>query len=122
MKGGVIRWIDIPSTDVEVSALFYHEAFGWQITRSENWPDYPMWSDSEDHVGGGFTKELKPMPEAGIFLFILVDSIDEALENVKAAGGEPADEKELIHESVGWCASFRDVAGNLVGLWERPGE
>ena len=122
MKGGVIRWIDIPATDVEASAKFYEDAFGWKITRSDKWPDYPMYSDSEDRVGGGFDAKLKPSAEAGIFLFITVDSIEEARAHIEAAGGEVVSDKALIHESVGWWASFRDVGGNLVALWERPEE
>jgi len=120
MVTGVVRWIDLPSTDLEKSCAFYEEAFGWKITRSESWPDYPMWSDSEDRVGGGFDKGLKPMGEAGIFLFILVESIEDALKSVVAAGGKVAQDKKLISESVGWWASFLDPSGNLLGLWERP--
>ncbi len=120
MAHGVIRWIDIPATDVDASAKFYEQAFGWKITRSETWPSYPMFMDSEDRVGGGFDAKLKPSEETGILVFILVDSIEDTLKDVEAAGGTIVRKKTLIHEQVGWRATFRDVGGNVVALWERP--
>ena len=122
MAKGAIRWIDIPSTDVEASAKFYEQAFGWKITRSDEWPTYPMFMDSDDKVGGGFTTDIKPSEEPGIVVFISVDSIEDALRDVEAAGGATVHKKTLIHEEVGWWAWFRDPSGNVVALWERPKE
>jgi hypothetical protein len=120
MAHGVIRWIEIPATDVQASAAFYEQAFNWKIKRDENWPEYPMFMDSEDRVGGAFTAEHKPSEEPGIVIFILVDSIEDALKDVAAAGGTMVHEKTLIHDQVGWWATFRDPGGNVVALWERP--
>jgi len=102
MAKGAIQWIDIPSTDVDASAKFYEQAFGWQITRSDKWPTYPMFMDSDDKVGGGFTTDNKPSEEPGIVVFISVDSIEDALKDVEAAGGATVHKKTLIHEAVGW--------------------
>jgi predicted enzyme related to lactoylglutathione lyase len=122
MAHGAIRWIDIPATDVDASAKFYEQAFGWKITRSETWPSYPMFMDSEDYVGGGFDAKHKPSEEPGVLIFIHVDSIENALKDVEAAGGEVVRKKALIHKEVGWRATFRDPGGNLIALWERPKE
>jgi len=60
----------------------------------------------------------KPMTEAGLMIYIMVDNIDQAVERVKSNGGKivqpiGADAPELT-------ARFSDPAGNILGLYEEP--
>ena len=54
--------------------------------------------------------------EPGLLLFIYVDGIDEVAERIATHGGEvvraPYPEGNLK------VATFRDPAGNVLGLWE----
>lgn len=114
MPGGVVNWIELPSSDLEQSCEFYSRVFGWRITRHESWPDFPMWADSKGEVGGG----LKPMTEPGLLMHINVDSIENAFAAIEAAGGKRLHGKEFISDDIGWWATFCDPTGNVLGLFE----
>ena len=118
MPGGVVNWIELPSTDLEQSCEFYSRVFGWKITRHESWPDFPMWKDTTGDVGGAFSRSLKPMTEAGVLMHINVESIEEILVAIEAAGGKRVHGKEFISDDIGWWATFRDPSGNVLGLYE----
>ncbi len=118
MPGGVVNWIELPSSDLEQSCEFYSRVFGWRITRHESWPDFPMWADSKGEVGGAFRTGLKPMTEAGVLMHISVDSIENALAAIEAAGGKRLHGKEFISDDIGWWATFCDPTGNVLGLFE----
>ena len=49
--------------------------------------------------------------------YVEVDSIDEVLTQVKELGGEVLMEKSPISDT-SWWASFRDLDGNEIGLYE----
>jgi predicted enzyme related to lactoylglutathione lyase len=55
--------------------------------------------------------------EGGVRPYVYVASVDEALERVRANGGEiatsPYPEGDLR------VATFRDPEGNVVGVWQR---
>ncbi len=120
MKPGSIRWMEIPTANLEQSCAFYEKVFGWKTRASGHWPNYAFFDDPDEHAVGGFDASLKPQGEEGFRLFILVEDVDEALAKIEAAGGRTAHPKELIHEEVGWWGAFHDPSGNYLCLWERP--
>jgi predicted enzyme related to lactoylglutathione lyase len=79
-------------------------------------PD-PSFEDGSGHVIGHFVADQPVAGEAGIRPYVYVESIDDALEKVTALGGAtvtpPYAEGDL------WVATFRDPAGNVVGVWQR---
>jgi predicted enzyme related to lactoylglutathione lyase len=119
MKHGAIEWIEIPSKDASASPKFYESVFGWKIQRSEQMPEYPMFSDPSGNVGGGFDLRGKPAAAGGVLLYISVDSIDRILPTIESHGGTMQKPKTQISPEVGWWASFKDPAGNTIGLFER---
>jgi hypothetical protein len=119
MKHGAIEWIEIPSKDATASPKFYETVFGWKIQRSEQMPEYPMFTDPSGNVGGGFDLRGKPAVAGGVILYISVDSIDAIMPKITSSGGSVATEKTLISAEVGWWASFKDPSGNKIGLYER---
>jgi hypothetical protein len=54
--------------------------------------------------------------EPGLLPFIYVDRIDDVVERVVTRGGEVV--KPPYPEGDLWVATFRDPAGNLVGVWQ----
>jgi predicted enzyme related to lactoylglutathione lyase len=68
-------------------------------------------------VIGHFMADLPVAGEAGTRRYIYVERVDDALDKVAAHGGElvtaPYPEGDL------WVATFRDPAGNIVGIWQR---
>ena len=81
-----------------------------------NRPD-PSFEDGTGHVIGHFVTDLPVAGEGGVRPYIYVEGVDDALEKVAADGGAvvepPYPEGDL------WVTTFRDPAGNVVGVWQR---
>jgi predicted enzyme related to lactoylglutathione lyase len=77
----------------------------------------PNFADGTGHVIGHFIAELPVAGEAGVLPYVFVEQVDETLEQVVAEGGEivtpPYPEGNLR------VATFRDPAGNVVGVWQQ---
>jgi hypothetical protein len=113
---------ELASDDLEKTAAFYREVFGWQIHKWEGPVDYWL-VDTGDlstpgingglmEAGGGFS---------GTINTIEVEDIDAALAKVLANGGEVAMEKGAI-PGVGYQAYFKDNSGIMVGLHQADPE
>lgn len=114
---GGISYLRIPAPDPRGSAAFYQTVFGWNVRGD---PDEPSFDDGTGHVIGHFMPELPVAGEAGMRPYVYVERVDETLEKVAAGGGEvvtaPFPEGDLL------VATFRDPAGNVVGVWQRAGQ
>jgi|HubBroStandDraft_4_1064222.scaffolds.fasta_scaffold118011_3 predicted enzyme related to lactoylglutathione lyase/uncharacterized glyoxalase superfamily protein PhnB len=110
-------YLQIPAADVHQSAAFYERVFGWNIRRRDT--DHPSFDDAGSNVSGAWVTGRAPAREPGLLPYIWVDSIDGTLAVVAAHGGEVV---EVRHhdsaESTSWIATFRDPAGNLIGLYQ----
>jgi len=108
-----ISYLKIPAVDPVSSADFYESVFGWTIHSRDS--TRPSFDDASGHVSGSWELDQIPSTQAGLPPFIYVDSIDHAVALVRNHGGtiveEPYPEGDL------WVATFRDPAGNLIGLW-----
>jgi hypothetical protein len=54
--------------------------------------------------------------ESGLLPYIYVDRIDNIIEQIETQGGEVI--KAPYPEGNLWVATFRDPAGNVLGLWQ----
>ena len=74
----------------------------------------PLWSPV---VIGHFMADQPVAGEAGVLPYVFVERVDETLEKVVARGGEvvtpPYPEGDL------GVATFRDPAGNVIGVWQQ---
>ena len=115
MAHGDITHIDIPVTDVGRSREFYSGLFGWSIQEVPGFEGYPMWRAPNQVSGGG----LAPRGEGFTTprSYVEVDSIDEVLGKVVAAGGTVKMPKGKIDET-SWWAAIEDPDGNEIGLYE----
>lgn len=113
-RPGDVTYLRLPAPDPSRAAAFYESVFGWRFRGS---PDAPAFDDATGHVIGHLMPELPVAGAAGIRPYIYVDSIDAASAALVAAGGtmveEPYPEGDL------WVATFRDPAGNVLGIWQR---
>jgi predicted enzyme related to lactoylglutathione lyase len=113
-RHGHISYLEIPAVDVEQSAAFYEAVFGWHVRRRD------AGQASFDDPGGGLIGRWVTCRvvsrEPGLLPYIYVDRIDAVVEQVVTRGGEvvtsPYPEGDL------WVATFRDPAGNLMGIWQ----
>jgi predicted enzyme related to lactoylglutathione lyase len=112
-RPGGISYVRIPARDVRRSAAFYQAAFGWKLSGD---PGSPSFEDGTGHVIGHWMADLPVAGEAGVLPYIYVDRVDDALWRVNEHGGEavqpPYPEGDL------WVATFRDPAGNVLGVWQ----
>jgi predicted enzyme related to lactoylglutathione lyase len=109
-----ISFLHIPALDAHESARFYASVFGWKIV---DHPEHPSFEDGTGHVIGAFVTDLPVAGDSGVLPYIYVDGVDAALRSVIEYGGAavmaPYPEGDL------WIATFRDPAGNVVGVWQR---
>ena len=88
--------------------------FGWAVRTDRADPSF---EDGTGHVIGHFVADQPVAGEAGLRPYVFVEALDETLERVVAAGAKlvtpPYPEGDLT------VATFRDPAGNVVGVWER---
>jgi predicted enzyme related to lactoylglutathione lyase len=118
MPDGKICYMEIPATDVEISAEFYDKAFGW---KSRNRGDGARaFDDTTGAVSGAWIIGRPPSRDAGILVYIMVDSIETSLNKVTANGGQVATPLTQIGGGGEAFATFYDPAGNLLGLYQEP--
>ena len=115
MAHGDITHMDIPVDDMGRATAFYNDVLGWQIAEMEGFEGYPMWQAPNQVSGGGFVSRDESIPT--MRNYVEVDSIDEVLAKVTAAGGSVLLEKSPITET-SWFAVFADTEGNQMGLYE----
>ncbi len=112
---GRLSYMQVPAIDVRVSAGFYESVFGWQA-RGDG-IDHLGFTDATGDMIGAWVTGRAISREPGILPYISVLGIDRVLEQVAANGGEivkpPYPEGEL------WVATFRDPAGNVLGVWQQ---
>lgn len=111
---GKICYIEIPALDVEQSAAFYHDIFGWEIRRRED--GSVSFDDSVCEVSGGWVTGREPQTEQGIIISLMVKDMETTLQLITEKGG-------TIVEPVGKdlpviTALFSDPAGNIFSLYQ----
>lgn len=123
MSGEVVHF-EIPFDDQERAYKFYAEAFGWQFDDRPEWHYTIVQTGATNddgtpadrgYIGGGMMKRDSPADRP--MVTIGVDDIDEALARIEALGGMKVLGRQDVGE-MGYAAYFRDVEGNMMGLWQ----
>lgn len=115
---------EIPANDTDRASSFYKKVFGWDImpipemrytilrtgpVDEDNMPTEPGF------ISGGMMKRQEKMPNP--IIMINVDSVNDALETVKAEGGSVVEEKIKVGD-MGFVGYFKDTEDNVMGVWE----
>jgi predicted enzyme related to lactoylglutathione lyase len=112
-------YLEIPATDPRKSAEFYKNVFGWNIRRGDS--DRPSFDDPSS-VSGAFVTYLKAAQTPGILPSIWVKDIEAYVAKIGAHGGEIVERPRPDEPgSVCLIATFRDPAGNMLRIYEEPG-
>ncbi len=107
---------ELISDDLEKTAAFYREVFGWQIYKWDGPVDYWLVDTGDANtpgINGGLMQAGGEL--SGTINTIEVADIDAAIARVKANGGQIISEKQSI-PGVGFQAYFKDNCGIMVGL------
>jgi predicted enzyme related to lactoylglutathione lyase len=113
-RHGGLSYLEIPAIDPRRSADFYEKVLGWNLRERDT--DDPRFEDATGHLIGRWMTGREIAREPGLFPYFYVDRIDDAVARVVAQGGEVAEAP--YPEGNLWVATFRDPAGNLIGLWQ----
>jgi predicted enzyme related to lactoylglutathione lyase len=113
-RPGGLTYVQIPALDTHESATFYETVFGWTIRGRDT--SHVSFGDGTGDVIGAWVTDRAIAREPGILPYIYVSGIDATLEKVVTHGGEVV--KVPYPEGDVWVATFRDPAGNLLGVWQ----
>ncbi|HJS29287.1 MAG TPA: VOC family protein [Anaerolineales bacterium] len=107
---------ELASDDLEKTAAFYRDVFGWQVTKWEGPIDYWLITTGDEStrgINGGL------MQTDGVFRGTIntleVEDLDASLGKALAHGAEIALEKHSI-PGVGYQAYIKDNSGIIVGI------
>lgn len=116
---------EIPADDVARAKEFYRSVFDWQmqdmpamnytIVRTTEVDEATQMPTTAGSINGGLMSRSAEAPAP--VLTIDVESVDQALEQVEAAGGRVVRARTEI-PGMGAFAYFTDPEGNTLGLWE----
>lgn len=110
-------YLEIPALDLRQSLTFYEKVFGWNIRHRDS--AHPSFDDAAGDVSGAWVTGRQISREPGLLPYIWVDSIDATLTQVTIHGGAVVDPPRLdAPDSTSWIATFRDPAGNTIGLYQ----
>lgn len=112
---GRLSYVQIPAVNVRESAAFYARVFGWHIRGGSE--DHLSFTDATGDMIGAWVTGRAPTREPGMLPYIYVHGVDATLEHVEASGGQTA--KPPYPEGDLWVATFRDPAGNIMGIWQQ---
>lgn len=127
MKMNPVMHFQVPVDDMARAQRFYERVFGWQINvlpemkgQYHTASTVPSNEMGRPTTPGGINGALSLRGEGQedrAWLVIGVDSIDEHVKKIKAAGGKVLVEKRPVFD-MGFYAEVADTEGNAIGLWE----
>ncbi len=112
-KPGAVGYLHIPAADVRQAAAFYRDVFGWHINDPDS--DRPSFDTPGGHLSGAWVSDHLAATDPGLLPYIYVDQVEEAVARIVAHGGEVV--TSPFPEGLLTVATFRDPAGNVIGLW-----
>ena len=116
IKNGKICYIEIPATDTAASSDFYKRIFGWNVRHRSD--GATAFDDTTGEVSGAWIVGRPPATQPGFVIYIMVDSVEQAVETIIANGGEIV--QPIGGDAPELTARFRDPGGNVIGLYQEP--
>jgi uncharacterized protein len=116
---------EIPVDDLSRAKEFYGSVFGWELQTMDDMMNYTIarttaiddkqMPTEPGAINGGLMQRTTNTPAP--VLTIGVESIDDALKQVEAAGGDVVQPKTEI-PGMGSFAYAKDPESNVIGLWQ----
>ena len=109
---GKLYYVEIPAVDIDQSAAFYRDVFGWTVRARGD--GATAFDDSAGHVSGSWSTRLPVVDQPGFRLYISVADAEAAGRAIEAAGGTIVEAPDM--SAVDIVGAFRDPAGNLLAI------
>jgi len=116
LGNGKVCYIEIPATDINRSATFYKNVFGWNTRKRGD--GAIAFDDTVGEVSGTWVTGRPATTETGLLIYIMVDSVTSAVDAVIANGGKIVQPIGMDAPEI--TARFSDPAGNVFGLYQQP--
>jgi uncharacterized protein len=116
LANGKICYVEMPATNIQGSADFYKQVFGWTIRKRGD--GSVAFDDTTGQVSGTWVRGRPPAATPGLLFYIMVDSVAATLEAIVAHGGEIV--QPIGGDAPEITARFRDPGGNVIGLYQEP--
>jgi len=113
---GKVCYIEMPAIDINTSASFYKDVFGWKTRKRGD--GAIAFDDTVGEVSGTWVVGRKASAEPGLLIYIMVDSVAATVEAVIARGGKIV--QPVGKDAPEITARFSDPAGNVMGLYQQP--
>jgi len=111
---GKICYIELPSRDVDESSSFYHAVFDWQVRKRGD--GSTAFDDGVNEVSGTWRTDRKAYTEVGLLVHIMVDDINVTISKIIEHGGTIV--RPVGMDAPEITAWFRDLSGNVLGLYQ----
>jgi predicted enzyme related to lactoylglutathione lyase len=107
-------WLEIPTTDVEISKRFYARVLGWEfevspsgmtLVKDENGPFGHFWP---------LKGRLPKRPQ--VSQYFIVKSVAPVLRRAERYGGEIIQPRRKLADGTGWVGEFTDPIGIVWGV------
>lgn len=115
---------ELPFDNKQRAQSFYAQTFNWQFNEMPEIgyigamttpTDEQMIPKEPGSINGGMVERTKDQP--GPVITLEVDSIDDYIKKIEAAGGSMIGPKGEV-PNMGYFAYFKDTENNVVGLWQ----
>ena len=107
---------EIPVDDPDRAEKFYATVFGWTFDRYPGAPNYYGMASTGETNPGINGALFQRSENSGTTITMSVDSIEDSIAKVKAAGGSVLQDKMPI-PTMGYFATCKDTEGNEIGLF-----
>lgn len=114
---GALSWNELGSPDVDGSASFYGDLFGWTTSSMEGSPmPYLIVTNSDGHSNGGIRPPMPPGAPPFWLVYFATDDIDAAVAKVTELGGAVLGEPTDI--GIARIAVVQDPQGAVFALYD----
>jgi uncharacterized protein len=113
---GKICYLELPSRNPEESSVFYHAIFDWSIRKRGD--GSISFDDGVNEVSGTWRTDRLPNSNMGMLVHIMVDDIEVTIQKIIEQGGTIVRPVGLDAPEI--TAWFRDLSGNVLGLYQEP--
>jgi predicted enzyme related to lactoylglutathione lyase len=107
--------VEIPASDRDAAAKFYHGLFGWDYQHITEPSPYTMFQAGD--TAGGITEVTEMSKVGDIRVYIGSDDVAADLQKAESLGGKAVVQSMEI-PGYGTIGIFSDPTGNLVGLFK----